>query len=206
MPAKRPLNPTLTVLTLALGPLLSGVYGFTLEELGRGPIRLIPYGEHHADPHLVLRLESSNRIGFGADGVTVDGAGNLYTSVIEDGVIYKTRFDEGGRPLETTLFAKSEQMRSADGVVWREKDGRIYVADMLLNAVHAIDENGRVSTLHQNGDTDGSNGLLNQPAEVILRGNELIVVNMDMPWADPHGYLTNTTIDEPYTLSVITLD
>ena len=37
----------------------------------------------------VLRLTSSNRIGFGADGVTVDGEGNLYTSVIEDGVIYK---------------------------------------------------------------------------------------------------------------------
>jgi sugar lactone lactonase YvrE len=187
-------------------PLLSGVYGFKLEELERGPVRLIPYGEHHSDPHLVLRLESSNRIGFGADGVTIDGAGNLYTSVIEDGVIYKTRFDEDGRPLETTLFAKSDQMRSADGIVWREKDGRIYVADMLLNAVHAIDGNGSVNTLHQNGDTDGSNGLLDQPAEVILRGDELIVVNMDMPWADPHGYLTNTTIDEPYTLSVITLD
>lgn len=143
--------------------LLSGVYGFKLEELERGPVRLIPYGEHHSDPHLVLRIESSNRIGFGADGVTIDGAGNLYTSVIEDGVIYKTRFDEDGRPLETTLFAKSDQMRSADGIVWREKDGRIYVADMLLNAVHAIDGNGSVNTLHQNGDTDGSNGLLDQP-------------------------------------------
>jgi sugar lactone lactonase YvrE len=187
-------------------PLLSGVYGFKLEELGRGPVRLIPYGEHHSDPHLVLRLASSNRIGFGADGVTIDGAGNLYTSVIEDGVIYKARFDEDGRPLETTLFARSDQMRSADGIVWREKDGRIYVADMLLNAVHAIDANGDISTLHRNGDTDGSDGLLDQPAEVILRGDELIVVNMDMPWTDPHGYLTNTTIDEPYTLSVITLD
>jgi sugar lactone lactonase YvrE len=187
-------------------PLLSGVYAFKLEQLDRGPIRLIPYGDHHSDPHLVVRLESSNRIGFGADGVAVDGAGNLYTSVIEDGVIYKTSFDDDGRPLETKLFAKSERMRSADGLVWREKDGRIYVADMLLNAVHAIDNNGVVSTLHRNGDTDGSNGLLDQPAEVILRGDELIVVNMDMPWSDPHGYLTNTTIDEPYTLSVITLD
>ncbi|MCP4936136.1 MAG: hypothetical protein GY927_18530 [bacterium] len=47
---------------------------------------------------------------------------------------------------------------------------------------------------------------LDQPAEVIVRGDELIVVNMDMPWPDPHGYLINTKIDQPYTLSVITLD
>ncbi len=37
---------------------------------------------------------------------------------------------------------------------------------MLLNAVRSVD----------------------QPAEVIVRGDELIVVNMDMPWSDPHGY------------------
>ena len=77
----------------------------------------------------------------------MDCAGNFSLRLI------KTRFDEDGRPLETTLFAKFEQMRSADGIVWREKDGRIYVADMLLNAVHAIDGNGGVSTVHQNGDT-----------------------------------------------------
>jgi hypothetical protein len=27
------------------------------------------------------------------------------------------------------------------------------------------------------------------------------VVNMDMPWADPHGYLTNTTITRSRTRS-----
>jgi len=187
-------------------PLLSGVYSFTLQELAQGPITLIPYGDHHADPHLVLRLTSSNRIGFGADGVTVDGEGNLYTSVIEDGVIYKTTFDQAGRPTGTALFVKSDQMRSADGIVWRQKDNLIYVADMLLNAVHVVDMEGNVRTLHKNGDTDGADGSLDQPAEVIVRGNELIVVNMDMPWPDPHGYLTNTKIDQPYTLSVIPLD
>ena len=187
-------------------PLLSGVYAFKLAELTAGPVQLIPYNEFHSDPHLVLRLHSSNRVGFGADGVTVDAAGNLYTSVIEDGVIYKTTFDASGKPVETRLFAKSELMRSADGIVWRQADQKIYVADMLLNAVHAVDNNGNVETLHKNGDTNGQDGLLDQPAEVIIRGNELIIVNMDMPWNDPQGLLVNTTIDEPFTLSVITLD
>ncbi|RLA41095.1 MAG: hypothetical protein DRR06_16480 [Gammaproteobacteria bacterium] len=186
--------------------LLSGVYAFTLAELTAGPVQLIPYNEFHSDPHLVLRLHSSNRVGFGADGVTVDASGNLYTSVIEDGVIYKTTFDTSGKPVETRLFAKSELMRSADGIIWRQADEKIYVADMLLNAVHAVDNNGNVETLHKNGDTNGQNGLLDQPAEVIIRGNELIIVNMDMPWNDPQGLLVNTTIDEPFTLSVIHLD
>jgi len=187
-------------------PLLSGVYAFKLAELTAGPVQLIPYNEFHSDPHLVLRLHSSNRVGFGADGVTVDASGNLYTSIIEDGVIYKTTFDASGKPVETRLFAKSELMRSADGIVWRQADQKIYVADMLLNAVHAVDNNGNVETLHKNGDTNGQGGLLDQPAEVIIRGNELIIVNMDMPWNDPQGLLVNTTIDEPYTLSVIPLD
>jgi len=64
---------------------------------------------------------------------------------------------------------------------------------------------GNVLTLHKNGDTDGSDGSLDQPAEVIIRGNELIVVNMDMLWDDPQDLLVNTKIDEPYTLSVIPL-
>ncbi len=64
--------------------------------------------------------------------------------------------------------------------------------------------NGNVKTLHKNGDTDGSDGLLDEPCEVLLRGNELIIVNMDMPFESK--YLVNTKIDKPYTLSVIQLD
>ncbi len=187
-------------------PLISGVYAFTLAELEAGSVQLIPYNEFHSDPHLLLRLHSSNRVGFGADGVTVDASGNLYTSIIEDGVIYKTSFDGQGKPVDTRLFAKSELMRSADGIVWRQADRKIYVADILLNAVHTVDSSGNVETLHKNGDTDGQDGSLDQPAEVIIRDDQLIIVNMDMPWNDPTGLLVNTRIDQPYTLSVIPLD
>lgn len=186
--------------------LLSAVYAFDLDELTKGRVTLPPYDEKNPDPHLVAVFRSSNRVGFGADGVTVDAEGNLFTSIIEDGLIYKTRFDDKGEPTETRLFAKNPEMVSADGIVWREKDNRIYVAGFLHNAVHAVDADGEVHTLHRNPDTDGADGSLDQPAEVLLRGNELIVVNMDMPWDDPTGLLVNTTIDQPYTLSVIQLD
>ncbi len=185
--------------------LLSAVYAFELDELNKGRVALPPYDENNPDNHIVKVFRSSGRVGFGADGVAVDGEGNLYTSIIEDGLIYKTRFNAAGEPLDTVLFARSDNMFSADGIVWREKDNRLYVADILGNAVHSVDMNGTVRTLHKNPDTDGADGSLDQPCEVILRGDELIVVSMDMPWDDKTGLLVNTRIDEPYTLSVIQL-
>ena len=102
--------------------LKSGVYAFTLDELQNSLITLLPYSENAADRHLVVQFESSNRLGFGADGVTIDAAGNLYTSIVEDGVIYKTKLDSENKAVETTLFASDKNMVSADGIVWNPVD------------------------------------------------------------------------------------
>ena len=185
--------------------LLSGVYAFKIDELKNGCLILPPYEENNPERHLMEVFRSSGRVGLGADGVAVDGNGDLYTSIIEDGLIYKTSFDDKGEPVETSLFAKSNDMVSADGIVWRKEDNRIYVADILNNAVHVVNMKGNVQTLHKNSDTDGVDGSLDQPCEVLIRGNELIVISMDMPWEDPTGLLVNTKIDEPYTISVIPL-
>ena len=53
---------------------------------------------------------------------------------------------------------------------------------------------------------DGANESLNQPGEVLIRGNELIVVNMGMSWEDITGAFFNEKIDGPYTISVIPLE
>ncbi len=185
--------------------LKSGVYAFTLDELQNGLIKLLPYSENGGDKHLVVQFESSNRLGFGADGVTIDVAGNLYTSIVEDGVIYKTKLDSENKAVTTTLFASDKNMVSADGIVWNPVDSRIYVADFLGNAAHAVDLQGNVTTLHKNGDTNGADGSLDQPCEVIIRGNELIIVNMDMAWAVPANLQVDSEVDQPYTLSVIKL-
>ena len=185
--------------------LLSGVYAFKIDELKSGCLILPPYDENNPERHLMEVFRSSGRVGFGADGVAVDRKGNLYTSIIEDGLIYKTSFDDKGEPVETSLFARSNDMVSADGIVWRKADNRIYIADILNNAVHVVDMKGNVQTLHKNPDTDGADGSLDQPCEVLIRGNELIVISMDMPWEDYTELLVNTKIDEPYTISVIPL-
>ena len=186
--------------------LKSGVYNFTLDELQNGLIKLLPYSDNGADRHLVVQFESSNRMGFGADGVTIDAAGNLYTAIVEDGVIYKTKLDSKNKAVTTELFAGDKNMVSADGIVWNPADSHIYVADFLGNAAHAVDMQGRVTTLHKNGDTNGADGSLDQPCEVIIRGSELIIVNMDMAWAVPENLQVDKEVDQPCTISVIQLE
>jgi len=40
---------------------------------------------------------------------------------------------------------------------------------------------------------------------VIIRGSELIIVNMDMAWAVPENLQVDKAVDQPYTISVIQL-
>ena len=132
--------------------------------------------------------------------MTFDREGNLYCGIFEDGTVFKTTF-ENGKAKNTTLFAKDDKMACCDGIFWNEKDNLIYVADMLNNAVQAVDMQGNVETIWENGDTDGADGSLDQPCELIVRDKELIIINMDMYFES--DLLKNTKIDQPYTLSVI---
>lgn len=185
--------------------LSSGVYAFSLKELqGDKPVQLQPYKNGKGDDHLVVTFESDNHMGFGADGLTFDDEGYLYTTVIEKGQIFRSKLDENNKAIETKLFAEAPQMKGPDGLIFSKERNTFYVADFLNNAVHAIDKDGKVTTLQQNGDTDGADGKLDQPAEVALRGNELIIVNMDMSWATP-GLSVNTKVDLEWNLSKIDL-
>ncbi len=182
---------------------MGAIYAININEWADQPVHLEAYSDTLQDSHLIEKFETSGRIGFSADGLTFDSQGNLYCSIFEDGIIFKTQFNNDGSVKETSLFAKDDKMASADGIFWNEKDDKIYVADMLNNAVQSVDMNGVVATVFENGDTDGANGLLDQPCEVIVRGDELIVVNMDMYFESE--WLINTKIDKPFTLSKIDL-
>ncbi|HOD81114.1 MAG: SMP-30/Gluconolaconase/LRE-like region [Planctomycetes bacterium ADurb.Bin126] len=183
--------------------LISGVYGIKISEWKDAPVKLAPWTPEKADPHLVAKYETSGRIGFGADGLTFDGKGNLYCGIFEDGIIYKTSFGADGKPSEPVVFAKDLKMHCCDGIFWNKADDKIYVADMLINGVQMVSMDGKVATLHSNGNTDGADGSLDQPCEVLVRGNECIVVNMDMPWDS--DLLTNKKIDKPFTVSTIAI-
>ena len=91
-------------------------------------------------------------------------------------------------------------MTCVDGIFFDAKRNCVYVADSEKNAIQVVWlPEGKVTTLWQNGDTDGTGGLLDQPCEPALRGDELVVVNFDMPFPG----LGNSAFDKPYTISVI---
>ncbi len=186
-------------------PNKSTVYGFELSEFKDGPVALKPLG---GDPHLLVKIttdpiERRGNEKAGADGMTVDSKGNLYVANFGDGKLHKIALDENGKMKSMEIIINDPKVLSCgDGIFCDHKTDLIYVADSEKNAIHVVTPDGKLTTLCQNGDTDGAGGALDQPCEPLLRGNKLIVANFDMPFPG----LINTKFDPPYTLSVITLD
>jgi YD repeat-containing protein len=183
-------------------PATSGVMRFKLGELdGAKPVEL--QADERKDPHLVGTITTDDStLPLGADGLCFDKAGNLYIGNFADGKVHRFTFDKAGKLTGNTIFAKAPFMKSCDGMVYDPVTEVIYVADSRANAIQMVFPNGTVKTLAQNGDTDGSDGGMDQPCEPLLRGREVIVSNMD--WPVP-GCI-NQKYDKPCTLSVIKLD
>lgn len=179
-------------------PSISGVFRFKLGEEGvelKTPLT--------DDPHLIATIKCHDKeLPLGADGLCFDKQGNLYVGNFAGGTVHKLTFDQEGKVASNKIFAKADFMKSADGLFFDPVHDKIYVADSRANAVQIVSLDGSVQTLAQNGDTDGTDGGMDQPCEVLLRGNELIVSNMD--WPVP-GCI-NKQYDKPCTLSVIKLD
>jgi len=187
-----------TVLVPGSKPLLSGVFRIPLGQ--EGLTLQTPLKE---DPHLLATIETYHEsIGYGADGLCFDPQGRLYVGNFADGTIHRITLDPDGNVVENVVWLDDPKVESADGLFYDPDSQAIYVADMIRNAVHAVTLDGTVRTLAVNGDTDGADGGLDQPCEAIVRGREVVVSNMDWPFEG----VTNTTWDEPYTLSIIPLD
>ena len=181
-------------------PLITGLFRFSLEEAKKKTIRVTQPLEK--DPHCIATYETHNpKVPFGADGVTVDGDGNVYVGNFADGTIHKTTFAADGAPNPPVVFAKSPLMKSCDGLFFDAERNVILVADSLANAVQIVFMDGAVRTLARDPANDGSGGRLDQPCEVLVRGDELIVCNFDSPI--PGG--VNKVFDAPYTISIIKL-
>lgn len=184
-------------------PGASGVYRFSLEELNQGVVKLKPKGE--PDPHLVVQLQmQANRRNdwAGPEGGIFDRQGNLYTGNFGDGQLFRIVLDEQGRAKSVCLLVGPPRLTCVDGLFYDQQTHRIYVADSERNAIHAVcPETGQLTTLWENDDTDGSEGLLDQPWEVLVRGRELILAHFDYPFAG----LKNTRHHKAHTISLIRL-
>ena len=182
-------------------PGMSGIYRISLGEMQKGVVKLEP---SHKDPHIIATfttIPNSRGDIAGADGMTIDSKGNLYTGNFGDGVMSKIEFDKNGKVISNKIISRA--ITCCDGIFCDLKTDDIYITDSAKNAIHVMRPDGAMRTLWQNGDSDGSDGLLDQPCEPIVRGDELIIANFD--FCKPEWNVLNKGPDEHHTLSVIKL-
>ena len=178
----------------AEGAVVSAVYRFGLDE------RDVQIKADGNDPYLVATLKTvSKEIPVGADGIDFDDRGNLYVCNCGDATIEKIVLNGQGKAVRQELLTAPGRMKSADGLFYDRDTQRLYVADILANAIRAVALDGRVETVAQNGDCDGSAGLLDGPSEAIVRGEELIAANFDRVFPGS----VNTKSNKPHTLAVM---
>ncbi len=179
-------------------PLVSAVLRFKLDEEN---VQLATPLED--DPHVITTFRSTKTAWpFGADGIAFDSKGNLFVGAFGDGIMYKVEFGPDGNVTANKEFAKAACMINCDGMSCDKQTDKLYVADSAANAIQIINPDGSVETLAENDDvTDKKTGLLDQPCEALLRGDTIVVSNMD--WVFP-GF-KNTGHQLPATLSIIQL-
>ncbi len=174
----------------------SGVFRITMEEMKKGTVHLKPTD----DPHLIAKfttVPNHRKDTAGSDGLTRDSKKNIYTGNFGDGVISKITVDANGKATSKILI-NDPKLSCADGMFCDLKTDIIYVTDSEKNAIHAFTPEGKWWTFWKNGDTDGSDGLLDQPCEVVIRGKEMYCACFDMSFPG----LTNQKYDKWHTVSV----
>ena len=181
-------------------PLTSAVMRFKLDE--ENVILKTPLKN---DPHIITTFKSyKDQWRFGADGIEFDNQGNLYVGLFGEGELHKITFDKKGDVKSNEVFAKAPgKMTNCDGMHLDKRTNKLYLADSANNAIQVINcKDGSIETLACNDDvTDKLTGQLDQPCEALVRGNEIIVSNMDWPFP---GF-KNAKWQQPSTLSVIKL-
>lgn len=174
----------------------SAVFKFTLDELNTGSVALQP---GFSDPHILATLTTNTALtgdDLGVDGIDYDSQGNLFTGVFGDGTLYKLTLNADGSLASKTAFA---QLPCIDGLVINRATNTIYLCDAKNNAIRVVSPAGEQRVLSQNGDTDGADGRLDEPAEVLLRNSKLYISNYDVPQLGT----INSKSDAPHTISVL---
>ncbi|MGL6225196.1 MAG: hypothetical protein ACRC10_01060 [Thermoguttaceae bacterium] len=190
-----------------------GIWMFTQEEAlnaGKGDVATIPVAPNGTDPRLVV-IEQADDIdrhdSAGADGMTCTPDGVVYFGNFGDGAMYRVVFDAENKATVEKIHAGGEVFNCCDGIFYDARTDKIYINDSQKNAIRAFKpvqagEKPKFELIWENGDTDGSDGLLDQPCECVVIGNKMIICNFDWPFPG----LMNSAFDAPYTMSVITLE
>lgn len=186
---------------------LGGVYRVPLSAAKTRPARLLPKESAEKDPYFLGATETKilphRNDAAAADGMCFDSDGNIYTGNFGDGHFYILRLKaDGSYEKPATLFNDPARFPCCDGICYYPKKNWIIMTDSERNAIRYWDiQAAAFGTLWENGDTDGADGLLDQPCEPIIWGKKLIIVNFDNTFPG----LKNSKNDAFHTLSVIDL-
>ncbi|OQC30284.1 MAG: SMP-30/Gluconolaconase/LRE-like region [Verrucomicrobia bacterium ADurb.Bin070] len=190
------------------GKNLGGVYRVPISAFKERPVRLLAKAHWQQDPYCIGVTETTplphRKDTAATDGMCFDKEGNIYTGNFGDGHFYVLRLQrDGSYAKPETLIYDPKIFPSCDGVCYYAKKNWVIITDSERNAVRYWDiKAGTLGLLWENGDTDGADGLLDQPCEPMVWGDKLIVVNFDMKFPG----LLNSANDSVHTVSVIDLD
>lgn len=155
------------------------------------------------DKEIVFSTETKNPdIQFGLDGLDFNSKGHLFTANLGDGDIYELTIDTNGKLLEKRIVAKLPANARIDGIVFDKYDN-LYLAGFGLNQIFKLQPNGALSLLADYPDNDGSAGQIDQPADLMIYQDKLVISNFDL-MSGPG--IKNSGHNKPYTISYIKLN
>lgn len=178
------------------------IYAIPMADFANGPVKLAPKTEK--DKYRIIEQKCTPRPrgdNASIDGMDFDKDGNIYYGNFGDGRFYTSKRLADGKYEAPKLL--TEDFECCDGIVYYPRKNWIIITDSQANAVRYWDiTNSKLGLLWQNGDTDGADGLLDQPCEPIVIDGKLYIASFDMPFDG----LVNKKFDNINTLSVIDLN
>ncbi|WP_448248425.1 SMP-30/gluconolactonase/LRE family protein [Thalassotalea agariperforans] len=155
------------------------------------------------DKEIIFSVETLNpNVNFGLDGLAFGPDGNLYAGNLGDSEIYKLILNNNGKLVSSSVYAKLDNNARIDGMAFDEQ-GNLYLAGFGQNQIFKVDQQQKIVKIADYPDNDGSDGQIDQPADLIVFEGKLIISNFDLM---TNNGLRNTKHSKPYTLSFIELN
>ena len=175
----------------------SGVYRFSESD------RNIEIRNDSTDSNLIFTAQTQNKKRqFGLDGLEFDAEDNLLVGDFGDGTIYKLILDEESKVIKSSVYAELPDSTGIDGMVM-DSSGNLYVAGFSQNQLYKITPTKDIVLLAQYADNNGEHGMLDQPVDLLIYQNKLVISNFDL-MSQPG--MVNKSHDKPYTISFISLE
>ncbi|WP_282055796.1 SMP-30/gluconolactonase/LRE family protein [Maribacter luteus] len=176
---------------------VSGLYRFKTSD------RNILINNDKSDSNLIYTAETINpNRKVGLDGLVFNKAGELIVGDFGDGELIKLILDEEGKVTKEEMFANLPKATGIDGINTDSNDN-IYVAGFCQNQILKVDPKGNVTLIADYDDNDGANGQIDQPADIIVYMNNIIISNFDLMTGEG---IINSKHSKPYTLSYIKIE